>query len=194
MAVLLQIAHWWQVSWVAWFEVAGVLATITGLYLTWRQAKKAKEQASDAGLRARQAKVAAEAASSAMDRTQRQLRANQMLVLIPQLRWLAQELDTAIVAEDGAMTRRHLDGWRWQAGQVSGLLLEAKAERRILRALQESVALATEATNSLLKNQRPVLDSCEQARRSIGVACNLLTVFIGQNASQATPDETGVTK
>jgi hypothetical protein len=180
MAALLQITHWWQVSWVAWFEVAGGLATITGLYLTWRQAKKAK--------------IAAEAASSAMDRTQRQLRANQMLVLIPQLRWLAQELDAAIAADDGAMTRRHLDGWRWQAGHVHGLLLDANAERRILRALQESVALATEATSSLLKNQKPVLDSCEQARQSIGVACNLLTVFIGQNASQATPNETGVSR
>jgi hypothetical protein len=193
-ALLPAIVHWWQVSWVAWFEVVGALATLAGLYLTWRQAKKAKEEASDAGLQAREAKVAAEAASSAIDRTQRQLRANQMLVLIPQLRWLAQELDTAIAAGDSAMTRRHLDGWRWQAGHVSGLLLDAKAERRILRALQESVALATEATNSLLKNQRPVLDSCEQARQSIGAACNLLTIFIGQNASQATPDQTGVSK
>lgn len=175
--------HWWNVSWVEWFSVIGVLAAVIGVILTWFQARGAKNNASDA-------KVAAEAASAAVDRTQRQLRANQMLVLIPQLRWVAGELDAAISSDDRDLTRRHLDSWRWQAGHVNGLLKdETPTPRAILKSLQDSVGLATTATSALLKdNAKPVFECCELARASIGEACNQMNVFVGRNASQVQPE------
>lgn len=54
-----------------------------------------------------------------------------MLVLIPQLRWVASELNAAMGSDDRDMTRRHLDSWRWQAGHVNGLL--TPAPRAILK-------------------------------------------------------------
>lgn len=190
LTVLAQTTGTGQVSWLEWIGLVGVMATLVGLYLTWRQARDAKREAKSAVIGAHEAKIAAEAAGVAIDRTQRQLRANQMLVLIPQLRWVAQEMDAAIAGDDRGMTRRTLDSWRWQAGHVNGLLLdEGATSRKILKALQDSVALATEATTTLLKGQKPVLESCDQARQAIGHACNLLTVFVGQNASQVTPDD-----
>lgn len=168
-----------RVTWVDVVGLVGVVATLVGLYFTWRQARDAKVQAAAA-------KTAADAASGAIGRTQRQLRSNQMLVLIPQLRWVAQEMDAAIESGDKGMTRRHLDSWRYQAGHVNGLLLDDSAvTRRILKAIQDSVALATEATTTLLREEKKtVLESCEQARHAIGHACNLLNVFVGQSASQ----------
>lgn len=178
--------HWWNVSWVEWFGVIGVLAAVIGVILTWFQARRAKTNAFEARDAASAAKVAAEAASAAVDRTQRQLRANQMLVLIPQLRWVASELDAAIGSDDRAMTRRHLDQWRWQAGHVNGLLKdETPTPRTILKSLQDSVGLATAATSTLLKDDgKPVFECCEQARAAIGEACNQMNVFVGRNASQ----------
>jgi hypothetical protein len=174
---------------VEWFGVVGVIATLAGLFFTWRKASDADNSASSA-------KIAAEAAGAAVERTQRQLRANQMLVLIPQLRWISQELDAAIASDSRDLVRRHLDSWRWQAGHVNGLLSEeSPSPRKILRSLQDSVALATEATTTLLKEGKPVLDSCELARDAIGTACNLLTVFVGQSASQVpTMTEQEITK
>lgn len=169
-------------TWVEAVGLIGVLATLVGLYLTWGQARDAKLQAAAA-------KTAADAASGAMDRAQRQLRSNQILVLIPQLRWVAQELDAAIEAGDRGMTRRHLDSWRNQAGHINGVLLDdSAAKRKILKAIQDSVALATEATANLLREEKKtVLQSCEQARDASGNACNMLNVFVGQSASQVPP-------
>ena len=174
-----------HVTWVEVVGLLGVVATLVGLYLTWRQAKDARVQATAA-------RTAADAASSAIDRTQRQLRSNQMLVLIPQLRWVAQEMDAAIESGDKGMTRRHLDSWRYQAGHVNGLLLDDSAvTRKVLKAIQDSVALATEATTTLLReDKKTVLESCEQARHAIGHACNLLNVFVGQSASQVPAADT----
>lgn len=180
--------HWWQVSWVDWAQAAGVLIALVGLALTFWQARGAKNNAHEAGIRASEAKAAAEATTAAVDRTQRQLRANQVLVLLPQLRWLAHELDSAIANDDRDLARRQLDNWRWQAGHANGLLTEiTPSPRKILRALQDSVALATEATTTLMKQEKAVMESCEPARGAIGEACNLLNVFIGANATQVQP-------
>ncbi|MEV0803928.1 hypothetical protein AB0I34_39985 [Kribbella sp. NPDC050281] len=186
--LLAAAAPWWKVSWVDWAQVVGAAAGLVGLWFTWRQARKARTEATAA-------KESADAATAAVDRTQRQLRANQILILIPQLRWVAQEMDAAIAENDRALTRRHLDNWRWQAGHVNGLLLDDRpSPRKVLKSLQESVSLATTSTSSLLSDSRPILDACGQAREAIHTACNLLTVFVGQSASQVTKDEQEASK
>ena len=174
---------WWEVGWVGWVGVIGFAATLIGLYFTWAQARDAKDHATNA-------EVAAQAASSAIELTQRQLRSNQMLILVPQLRWIAQEIDTSIATNERDATRRNFDNWRWQASHVSGVLSDDRpVPRKALGALQESVTLATEATTALLKGEGRILDSCEQARASINAACNLLNAYVGQSANHAIPSE-----
>ena len=166
-------------SWVDGVSVFGVAATLVGLWLTFRQARDAKDQA-------QLASAAADAASKAVSETQRQLRGNQLLILVPQLRWVAQELDDAIMAKDRNLARRHLDHWRHQAGHLNGVLIEqVGAPDDIPKALQESVALATASTASLMRQKKSVIESCEQARVAIGYACDVLTVYVGQSSTQA---------
>ena len=133
------------------------------------------------------ATTAADSARQAVEQTQRQLRANQLLVLTPQLRWIATELETSIVEDNRILAGRTFHNWRWAAGHVHGLLLAADPEeKRLISAIQTSVGLAFAATTSLLEPAnagRPVLESCKKARESIGTVCNQLTSWVGQAAT-----------
>jgi hypothetical protein len=172
------LLKWYDLTWVEWLSVATVPLTIIGFYITLRQLAKTKS--------------AAEAATKAVGTTQRQLAANQLLVLVPQLKWLATELDVAIQSEDASLTRRHLDSWRWQASHINGLLTQSDSiSRRRAREVQDSIALATTASTTLLEKKEPVLDSCKQAREAIGKVCNELSTWIGQQSLQPreTPNE-----
>jgi hypothetical protein len=121
--------------------------------------------------------------------TKKQLSSNQLLILVPQLKWLAGELDAAIERDDPSLTRRHLDSWRWQAGHIHGLLSDdAAIGRRRAKELQDSVALAFTASSALMEGKRPVLDACKQARESIGKVCNELSIWVGQQSAQTQGD------
>src|SRR5437868_615162 len=101
---------------------------LVGLYVTWRQAKNAADSA--------------KAAQDAIVATERQIRSKQLMVLIPQLRWVAIELENAIAANDRKGARKQLDSWRWQAGNVQGILTATDPEEiSILEGLQKSVSL-----------------------------------------------------
>jgi hypothetical protein len=174
-------AAWYDHSWIEWVGLAGVILTLAGLWLTWLQARKAT--------------TAAEAARTAVSRTEVQLRANQLLVLIPQLRWLTGELDAAIDAGEPIWARRHLESWRWHASNVRGLLSVADNEqKKILKALQDSVSQAASAGEVLRARKVPVADATHQARTSIGRACDELIGWVGQSATTSGfgTDEKGI--
>lgn len=159
-------------------SVVGFILTLTGIYLAWNQARRAAS--------------AAEAARNAVQRTQRQLRANQLLVLVPQLRWISTELDASIMANDRDLACRNLNNWRWQAEHIHGILsVNDPTEKRLLKKLQDSVGLAFAATGALLDVKdlgRPVMEDCRKAREAIGVVCNELSRWVGQ-ASMTEPLE-----
>ena len=159
------------VSWIDWVSLGGVVLTAAGVYLTWLQASAAKS--------------AAEAAVEAANVTENQLRANQLLVLIPQLRWMASELDAAISDNDPKLTRRQLDNWRGLAAHVHGILKNESVDARVLRQLNVSVGLATSANTELMSGRLPVYDACRLARESVAAACNQLATWAGENASRA---------
>jgi hypothetical protein len=166
------VMKWYDLGWVDWLNVAGFVATIVGFVFALLQISKTRS--------------AAEAAGRSAAVTQKQLASNQLLILIPQLRWLSGELDAAIEADDAQLARRHLDSWRWQASHVHGLLIDDHSiQRRLLRGLQESVSLAFGAITSLIDGKRPVLEACRQARESIGLVCNELSTWVGQQSAQS---------
>lgn len=174
-------SDWYDVSWVDWLSVLGLVLALLGIYMAYAQAKKATS--------------AADAARQAVEQTQRQLRANQLLVLVPQLRWISNELETSIVDDDKVLAGRTFHNWRWAAGHVHGILTAANPdEKKLIQALQASVGLAFAATTSLLdpaSEGQSVLQSCKKARDAIGTVCNQLTSWVGQ---AATSENIGVTE
>jgi hypothetical protein len=122
----------------------------------------------------------------AVRQTQAQIRANQLLVIVPQLRWISTELDAALESDNASLARRQLDVWRSQAGHVHGILSNVDSnESDLLQALNESVGLAAAAGTALLQNQHgPALRRCSKARAAIGVACDRLTVWVGENSTR----------
>ncbi|MEV4185234.1 hypothetical protein AB0J28_27815 [Streptosporangium canum] len=164
---------WYDLTWFEWIGVAGLPLTLIGLYLTWWQARGAANSA--------------KAATDAIKKTEQRMRANQLLVLIPQLRWIATELDISIDSGNSSLARRHLDNWRMQASHVHGILTTADSmERDILTQLQESVGLAKTAGGALLKDSNgSTLKACIKVRSAMATACDAMTVWAGANSMKS---------
>ncbi len=178
------LGAWYDISWQDWVGVGGTLLGVAGLVFTFLQAREAKQAAQNA-------ETAANATSKAIERTQAQLRANLQLVQLPALQRASLELDDAIERRSAGEARGALDRWRFQASHVSGLLQEeAPRPTRVLKAITESVVLASVATELLLTPDSAILESCKQARQAISAACNEVTQLVGRNITQVPTTET----
>jgi hypothetical protein len=101
---------------------------------------------------------AVDAARAAVSDVQRTLARNHLLVLLPQLQRVEQDLEVAIGNSDIGLVGSYLGTWRWQAGQLRGLLqADATTNKRLLRAIQQSIALAATAKLDLLEKQSDLL-------------------------------------
>jgi hypothetical protein len=163
--------HWYQLAWVDWITVAGLPLALVGLYVTWRQARNAANSA--------------KAAQAAIESTELRIRIKQLMVLIPQLRWITVELEDAINTKNEVRARKQLDSWRWQAGNIQGILSAADPEEvQILKGLQQSVGLARVAGSALLAGG-PVPSVCAKARAAIVTVCDDLNTWLGKNSTRA---------
>jgi hypothetical protein len=139
--------------------------------VTWRQARNAADSA--------------KAAQDAIVVTERKIRSKQLMVLIPQLRWTVTELENAIAMNDRKGARRQLDSWRWQAGNIQGILTAADPEEvSILEGLQQSVSLARVAGAALLDENNPILSRSSKARTSILAVCDELNTWLGKSSTE----------
>ena len=164
--------HWYQLTWIDWITVGGFPLALVGLYVTWRQARNAANSA--------------KAAQDAIIATERTIQSKQLMVLIPQLRWTVIELESAIIDRDRKGARRQLDSWRWQAGNIQGILTAADPEEiEILQGLQQSVSLARVAGSALMDEQSPLFSRCSKARTSIVAVCDELNTWLGKNSTEA---------
>jgi hypothetical protein len=164
---------WYSLGWVDWLAVVGFPLTLAGLYLTWQQARKATNSA--------------DAARRAVQSTQQQIRAKQLMVLIPQLLWIASEIDSAIEIENIPLVRRYLHNWRLQAGNVNGILLAANPnEIALATALNNSVSMAAITEGSLMKRPGATRSDCMKARDAITAASSELNIWVGRNSTEAT--------
>lgn len=164
--------HWYNLGWVDWLAVAAFPLTLVGLYFTWRQAREASNSA--------------EAARRAVQSTQQQIRAKQLMVLIPQLMWISSEIDSAIEIGNISLVRRYLHNWRLQAGNVNGILLAADPNQiELATALNNSVSMAAVTEGSLMKRPGATRSDCMKARDAIAVASGELNIWIGRNSTEA---------
>ncbi|MGX4657546.1 hypothetical protein ACWCHM_28070 [Micromonospora sp. SCSIO 07396] len=113
-------------------DISAVPVAIIGFGVTYNQVKKTRK--------------AAEAAESAARNSQKAIGRSSLLGLIPQLQRVEEELDRAIRSGSEPVVASSLQSWRWQAGQVRGLLQVGKlARRELLVDIQDSVSAASQA-------------------------------------------------
>jgi hypothetical protein len=96
-------------------------------------------------------RTAAESALDAARSAQHSIVRNSLLMLIPQLQRVEEELERAVrtQSEDSVVT--WLSSWRWQAGQVRGFLAEASPHnKQVLSALQSSIAMAAQVKSAII--------------------------------------------
>ena len=168
--------QWYDLRWFEWIGVTGLPLAWWGLWLTWAQAKRATS-----------ATVATE---KAIQRTQQQLRANQLLVLIPQLRLISAELGAAIEDNSRTLARRQLDNWRGQASHLHGILSGANPEQQeLLTLLQQSIEFASSAGASLLQStkNKTVMSIALNASIAIAHTCDQLNAWAGRRATEVSP-------
>ena len=112
--------------------VVGIAVTVAGFLLTLVQLK-----------RTRSAALAAERASTT---TQTRLASNHLLLLIPQLDRIDNDLAAAVEADHAQLVAHHLSAWRWQANVFRTLLARADlADEQTLTMVQTSIVACSNA-------------------------------------------------
>lgn len=178
MLIAASTHHPWQELswWVNWISIIGLPLTLIGLALTWIQAKNAVK--------------AAKAAQIATTRTAQAIRAKQLMLLVPQLSQTVREFDSAIESDSFAHARRDLERWRWQATSIHGILSAAEeSERRLLKVVQTSIALAQTADRVLRDRKEGISMSCAQVYEAMIIACDSLNAWVGKYAIEAPQSE-----
>jgi hypothetical protein len=157
---------------VAWVTVIGFVATLAGLGLVWYQTAKSRS--------------AAEAARDAARGAEARVRGNLALVLLARLNDIDREIDLSVRDDDRRGAVRATLTWRETAGEVIGLLPELLQHHDDFRKkLQESVALATAAKESLLDDSRAVMDCTKRFRAGVGQVCTQVAVVLAEIKTDA---------
>ncbi|WP_344398321.1 hypothetical protein [Actinomadura alba] len=119
-------------------------------------------------------KKAAESARDAAKIAQGEMSRASLLTLIPQLQRVEEELERAVRLNSSELVISWLANWRWQAGQVRGLLMVISPnDKKTLKAIQASVAAAALVKSSLIDD--PDLDlsaSTKPARDAMSIVTN----------------------
>ncbi|MFC0527228.1 hypothetical protein [Phytohabitans kaempferiae] len=150
------------------FDVAGRIADVTavpglvtGFVITYRQLRKTR--------------TAADAARDAAHNAQASIGRSNLLVLIPQLQRVEEELDRAVRQGVEEVVVSALQGWRWQAGQVRGLLEAGRlGNQSLLTDIQHSVTAAAVAQHNLHGPSKNLVSTTHKVRQAIAKVTNEL--------------------
>lgn len=120
-----------------WDVALSLPLTVLGLVATFIQATRARRTAEAA-------RIAAVGAQNRMSRSH-------MLILLPQLQRLEDDLDSAIKEGETKLILQYLSAWRWQAGQAKQILEhEPSPNTKAIRSMNKSIALATKTKLDLV--------------------------------------------
>ena len=125
---------------------------------------------------------ALESANAAVGRTERQLAFQQLLMHLPQLQAIEQDLDRAVAVGERGAAATLLIRWRQLAAETRGLLGRSSVEAHAMdAALTASILASATATAALVNPRRPtVRSSTEDARAAVTIAATLASELIGQ--------------
>jgi hypothetical protein len=120
------------------------------------------------GIAARGAQTAAVAAQTAVERTERRLADNHLLLLIPQLGLYRRELDLAVDGPDRRETLRLLGEWPTLASELQGILerIDRETHKKLIRDLARSTTLTGKAKDAIIA-RREELEPATRAARSL---------------------------
>lgn len=117
------------------------------------------------------ARKSADAAKKAARDTAHGISRASLLVLIPQMQRVEEELEQAVRDKSVDLTISWLSTWRWQAGQARGFLNSSSTDQqKMLDDLQSSVTAARGAKSKLIETTGPpdVVACTKQVRQAIG--------------------------
>lgn len=121
------------------------------------------------------------AARAAIDRTEKHLALNQVLVLLPQLQKLEGDLDVAVSAGAREAVIRHLVEWRRLASEVAGLIeAQAYADPTRVDQLQASAVTAAVTKSQLTGTARDIVSGTKTVRAEIATACEYAGTLSGR--------------
>ncbi|MFC8454607.1 hypothetical protein [Kitasatospora sp. NPDC057223] len=122
------------------------------------------------------ARTAAEKAQEAAEVMRDRITRSSLVMLIPQLTRVEDEIDRAVSDGNVRLAISWINTWRWQAGQVKGLLQAAQADDpKIMKALQASIVASGEAKNALLAGSSDLYADSAVMRRTISRASGELS-------------------
>lgn len=161
-------------NWPGIFEDAnlyfGIPLAVAGFGATYYQA-----------LRARGASEAARDAAQSAEQT---ISRNHLLVLLPQLQRVENDLDFAVEQGDRKLASFLMSNWRWQAGQLRGFLKDDPQNRKTLKAIQTSITLAASAKIDVLDTANPVAKTARPVQDAIAAVTGDLGHLTVKNAKQ----------
>ncbi|MGW1128551.1 hypothetical protein [Streptomyces sp. NPDC002526] len=129
----------------------------------------------------RKTRSAAESARAAAEDVRQTISRSSLLVLIPQLHRAEEQLERSVRDRSIDLSISWLSTWRWQAGQVRGLLDEENpTEREMVVSLQASIAAAASAKSKLIDTDSPDVVSITRNARQ---AMSKVTSGLGAMAS-----------
>jgi hypothetical protein len=153
------VTFYWIVEHVSTISV--IPLAIVGFGITWWQIHKTR--------------TAAEAARDAARDTQHGIGRGSLLVLIPQLQRTEEELERAVRSGHHDIALSWLGTWRWQAGQLRGLINVTSTERDTLKSIQESVVAAADAKAELIASaEADLVIATQDVRTAIAAVTNEL--------------------
>ena len=125
---------------------------------------------------------------AAVAATKQDVMRNQLLILVPQLQRVENDLERAVDGDERVLVRYQLEAWRWQASQLRGLVSSAiSREHPIIRDLQESVSLASQAKIALTNTTKPIKAATRALRQSIAAVndqCATLAAEVSSNPGE----------
>ncbi|MFF2605822.1 hypothetical protein [Arthrobacter koreensis] len=129
------------------------------------------------------AKNAATAAKEAAARTEKQIGANLLLVVLPELNQIETNLEWAVGQADRNATIHYLASWRWQAGQLRGhLMRQGGVDDKLLTQIQQSIATAADTKLALSDTSADVAKRCRAALKSIAHVTGTVGELMARNS------------
>lgn len=116
----------------------------------------------------KKARNSADSARQAIISTQDAIARNNLLLLIPQLRRLEQQLQSAIKGDHRDLVGSHLDDWRYHASTLRGVLEQVgDGTTELLQHVQASVTQARYARLAIQKSSADIVKATRLAQGAI---------------------------
>ena len=156
-----------------WLGVAGLVVSVFGFGIAiWQLNRTAN---------------ATEATAAQIGLTLHRMNVNHLLVLLPQLRMIENDLDEASIADDRRLAKRTLVSYAQTASQVASLLevAESESDADFVKRLRSSARLASLAKAALVSSSRGTVKSVtRELSTEIGEISGLAAGAIAQYQSK----------